>query len=556
MKLLLETGQVNLDSRTYLSADGQTRLSRIETALLGYLASRPKETISREELYEQIWNYKEGLQTRTLDLAVSRLRKKVERNPQEPVHLMTVYGSGYAFIPLGEDASELEAKTSVTRETRSNLTPEHTSFFGRQAELAQLDELTRMNRGITTVLGPPGTGKTRLVKQWASQQVRGGEYESLWFCDLTEARTELGVLQGVASGLNTPLTGNDTSLLVLTRQLGYTLAGLGRSLIIIDNVEQVIAFSAEAIKQWRTQAPDAVFLFTSQVPLGLPMEQRLPLAPFSISTSQLSLEESPALQLFVDRAQNVRPSFTLTEENREDIIAIIKALDGLPLAIELAASRIHLMSANAIHQRLGKRFQLLRRNARAGSGRHETLQAALSWAWELLQPWEQLALAQCSVFVDGFDWEAVEAVIKLEAFEKAPWGLDVVSELVERSLISVRETSTGGVRLYLLVSIAAFAEAKFQELSASTQEDAQRRHAQYYGRLGSPAYLSYRSGKTFSVHHQLSTELENIVSGIERCLRKQWYAEATALWPAAFLQLRNQGPLEKALLLIDQLMSC
>ena len=153
MKLMLEVGTVDLDARTVDHASGRTRLSSTEARLLRYLASRPNETISRDELYEKVWQYRPGLQTRTLDLAMFRLRKKVERNPREPAHLLTAYGSGYTFTPLGgpADTSEVSLDTPQTA-----FGHETTTFVGREAERQALTELLGPVSRCVTVLGPPG----------------------------------------------------------------------------------------------------------------------------------------------------------------------------------------------------------------------------------------------------------------------------------------------------------------------------------------------------------------------------------------------------------------
>jgi len=538
MNVLLETGLANLDARTLTHGDVRTRLSRIDTILLRYLASRPKETVSREELYANVWHYREGLHTRTLDLAMSRLRKKIEKNPQNPIHLLTVYGSGYVFIPLGEELGGLQLPSSADRQIQSNLEPEQTLFVGRTSAIEMLSELSQRKKSFTTVLGPPGTGKTRLVKHWAAQQIADQSVDSVWFCDLSDARTEFDLLQAAANGLCTPLAANEESPLVLARQLGYTIASRGEVLIILDNVEQVAEQTAKVIQQWRSQAPQAMFVLTSQVPLGLPMEQRMPLSPLPIPTDAAEDEESPAVQLFVDRAKAVKPDFAYTSDNAAEIIAIIKALDGLPLAIELAATRLHLMPPSVLREKLQQRFRLLRRHKRAGPTRHSTLHEAICWSWELLQPWEQSALAQCSVFRGGFDWDAVEAVVILDDFESAPWSVDVVAELVERSLVSVQEIGGGGARLSLLVSISVFAAEKLNAATKSAQTAVRKRHVAYYSRLGAPALLNahlnnLRSTEVIQRQGGLALEFDNVVVAFERCLENEWSVEVEAIWRGA-----------------------
>jgi predicted ATPase/DNA-binding winged helix-turn-helix (wHTH) protein len=515
MTLALEDCRINLDARTVVRGDERVRLTGTEVALLRYLVANPQRVLTREEIYREVWKHQHELRTRTLDLAILRLRKKIEMDPREPTHIVSVYGVGYTFVPLGkaiEASSEPEVPPAAT-----NLGREENDFFGREEEQATLNQLVESREGCVTVLGPPGTGKTRLVKHWAAQRLASGEVESAWFCDLTESRSEFEVLQAIATSFETTLPEKDPSPAVLSIRLGRAIAARGNTLVLLDNAEQVVKWLAPLLRSIWEQAPKACFVVTSQVPLGIAMEQRMPLSPLPIATGTGA--ENPAVQLFVDRARLVKPSFACTEENRADIEAVVTDLDGLPLAIELAAARVHLMSPSDLRAKLVDRFRILKRPKLAGPARHMTLQAALDNSWELLHPWEQAALACCSVFRGGFDWDAVEAVVDLGAWPDAPWSVDVVATLVERSLVRVREESN--TRLSLLVSVAAYAADRLAEMGDDETAGAELRHAQYYA--GMRARLRGRKAQPANLWSKLMPmELENLRVVVDRAMARGW----------------------------------
>jgi predicted ATPase/Tfp pilus assembly protein PilF len=429
----------------------------------------------------------------------------------------------------------------------TNLGREENNFFGREDEQRALTELMQTRSGFITVLGPPGTGKTRLTKHWATDHLSSGAVTSAWFCDLTEARSEEGVIQAVASDLGVSLTTTKDGVAALAELVGKAIKDLGVTLIVIDNAEQVVEWVGTLVERWWKHATEACFVVTSQVPTGVAMEQRMPLAPLPMPSPEDSDTPCPAVQLFVDRAQSVKPSFEQTPDNQADIAAIVRSLDGLPLAIELAAARMHLMTPATLHARLADRFRLLKRPKQAGPARHQALQAALDWSWDLLEPWEQAALAQCSVFHGGFDWEAVEAVVVLSAWPEAPWSVDVVAELVERSLVMAQEDKGGIARLTLLTSVAEYARARRAELSEAATQAAGLRHARHYAKLGSQDYLSSLS-TTGSVARRWRQhgELENLVVGVDVALDSADVETAARCALGATSVLAQHGPFLRA----------
>ena len=196
-----------------------------------------------------------------------------------------------------------------------------------------------------------------------------------------------------------------------------------------------------------------------------------------------------------------------------------------------------------LRARLSDRFKLLSRPASSGPRRQATLQGALDWSWELLQPWEQSALAQCSVFRGGFGWEAAEAVVDLVNWPEAPWVVDVVARLVEQSLVMVGEGPGGESRLSLLVSVGAYAADKLVEMGEAEVLAAERRHARHYAAFGTVEYL-----ESLGLHGgiqrrvQLHSEVTNLVVAANRGIRSDWIDEARQVCLAALKVWQSTGP--------------
>ena len=206
--------------------------------------------------------------------------------------------------------------------------------------------------------------------------------------------------------------------------LTEAIAGRGRCLIVLDNFEQVVQHADATVGRW-LDAPDAAYMVTSR--------ERLNLAGEVVQVVQSLPLDGAAIELFVARARGVKPDFTLDDSERRVIAQVVGLLDGLPLAIELAAARIALLSPAQLLLRLRERFTLLA--GRRGPSRQATLRAAIDWSWHLLNAWEQAALEQCSVFEGGFTLAAAEAVIDLSDWHDVPPVVDAIQALVDKSLL-------------------------------------------------------------------------------------------------------------------------
>ena len=352
--------------------------------------------------------------------------------------------------------------TSVER--TSNIPALSDEFVGRERELNALAEALSKNARLVTLTGLPGVGKTRLAHEFASNLHQEGQISGgVWFCDLANALTLTGMLSVVADVFNVP-AGDSEQDDERVEKIGRGLHGHGQMLVLLDNYEQLVTVGATTLRRWMALAPDATFLVTSQQALHLREEHHIALEP---------LEPEAAVSLFLKRARAGSPRKIDPKLAR----TIVERLDRIPLAIELAAARVKVLSPTQILKRLDRRFDLLTSTGKTALGHNSTLHGAIEWSWNLLDPWEQATLEQCSVFVGGFSLEVAEHVVDLTVFPDAPWLLDIVDGLVDKSLlrVSTADESDHTPRFGMYSSIAAFAEAK---LDATGEADAARtRHA-------------------------------------------------------------------------------
>jgi predicted ATPase/class 3 adenylate cyclase/Tfp pilus assembly protein PilF len=427
------------------------------------------------------------------------------------------------------------------REVRHNLAPERDAFVGRDAELRHLAERLDAGARLLTVLGPGGTGKTRLARRYAMAWL--GEWPGgVYFCDLSEARTVEDIHAAVALALGVPLgTGNASA------QLGHAIAGRSRCLVILDNFEQVQAHAPATVGRWLDRAAEASFVITSRERLHLPGEEVAPLEPMHLA--------SEAMELFTVRARARQPGFAITAGNRDAVAEIVRLLDGLPLAVELAAARVQVLSPAQIMARMKDRFALLS-GARGAAARQATLRAAIDWSWELLAPWEQAALAQCSVFDGGFTLEAAEAIVALGGWPEAPPVLDVINALVDKSLLrtwlpeSTRRLDIAEPFFGMYLSIREYASEKLHASGEPFATATDQRHGRYFACFGSDDALdALQMHGGIARRRTLALELDNLVSACRRAARRGESEVAAACFLAAWAILEAQGPFALAAML-------
>lgn len=363
---------------------------------------------------------------------------------------------------------------------RENLPIQPTTFIGRQAEVkAVRDLLMRENIPLLTLTGPGGMGKTRLALQAAAGLIDRFE-DGIYFVDLAPIHDPESVLATIARTIGLRQTSGRPLLDELKGQLRAQ-----KLLLLLDNFEQVTAAGPKVVELLR-DCPHLKLLVTSREALHLRSEHIFPVPPLALPRADLKqqsieqLTQFEAVRLFIERALAVKPDFEMTHENAPAVAEICVRLDGLPLAIELAAARIRLFSPQALLDRVGSRLKLLRGGARDLPLRQQTLRDTIDWSYELLDTGEQRLFALLSVFL-SCTFEAVEVVASRIKHLDEMGGdiLDGVASLVDKSLIRHADQGTGEPRLLMLETIREYAAERLEE-DTEFSAAARRVHATYF----------------------------------------------------------------------------
>ncbi|MDQ7842830.1 MAG: tetratricopeptide repeat protein [Armatimonadota bacterium] len=376
-------------------------------------------------------------------------------------------------------------------------------LIGREAETAGIrDLLTRRTTRLVTVVGPPGVGKTRLA-QAASDGLEGTFAEGRAFVDLAPVADAAGVLSAIAQTLRLREGAGSTPLDTLREHLAER-----RLLLVLDNFEHVLAARGE-VAGLLAACPGLRVLVTSRVPLNVRWEQRYPVAPLACPDPRRvydpqDLASYPAVALFVERARTLDPAFALDARNARAVAAICAQLDGLPLAIELAAARVNVLSPQAILERLGGVLDLLTEAPGDVPGRHRTLRAAVEWSYRLLSPGDQRHFRQLSVFAGGFTLEAAEALTGA--------ALDALVPLANHNLLSRDQNPGADGRFRILETVRAFAA---EVLAASgEEEDARRRHAVFFCDLAERAEPELTGSRQAEWLSRLDADADNLLAAM------------------------------------------
>jgi non-specific serine/threonine protein kinase len=396
------------------------------------------------------------------------------------------------------------------KEASSSIPIPLTSFIGRQKDLKEIARLLSSTR-LLTLTGPGGVGKTRLAIQAARDSTRKFRDGTYWvsLVGLTDPNL---ISQEIAQSLDMRETSNKAPMEMLMAQLKSR-----DILIVLDNCEHVIRACAQVAEQLLAACPKLKILATSIEALGLFNETiwhvpSLPLPEHQNNLALNDLREIASVALFVDRAANAKPGFSLTEKNAKFVSQVCQRLDGIPLAIELAAARIKVLSVDEISTRLDDRFSLLTTGSRTAIARHQTLRATLDWSHDLLTEPERSLFRRLSVFVGGFTLEAAEAICGHE------WTsdniLDLLGRLVDKSLVIVEaESGVGGTRYHLLETIRQYA---LEKLASVAETPAIRdRHLAYYLALAESSESKVFGSQSAEWFGRFDRELDNFRAAME-----------------------------------------
>lgn len=438
-----------------------------------------------------------------LDLGERRLKGLLR-----PEHLYQLNAAGLSstFPPL----KTLDA-------FRNNLPVQLTSFVGRETEIAEIKQELKVHH-LVTLTGPGGTGKTRLSLQVAADLLDLFQH-GVWFIELAPLTDADLIPQTILSAIGIGEQSGKPPLDLLKEYLHDK-----ESLIVLDNCEHLLEASANVVNVLLNASPELKILASSRELLGVKGEASY-LVP-SLSFPDLKhlpvieqLSQYEAVRLFLDRALLAAPQFTVNVHNAPFIAQICHRLDGIPLAIELAAARVKLLSVDQISARLDDRFRLLTGGARTALPRQQTLRALIDWSYDLLSENERLFLRRLSVFAGSWTLEAAEEVcsgVEGDTIQSAD-VLDLLSQLVNKSLVVVVEHSQSGETRYrMLETIRQYASDRL--LEAGDSEALRRRHLAYFVKLTVQAGTElYRSNQVFWLN-KLEEELDNLRTALEWAL--------------------------------------
>lgn len=493
--------------------------------------------------------------THPLDEPLQALRLRALRDAGRPAQALAAYDGVRRLIAdrIGADPGpELRAlheellhedappapPVRPARRPQGNLRARLTSFVGRESDIEAIRGDLAGAR-LVTLLGPGGAGKTRLSQE-AAESYAGGVPDGVWLAELAPVEDPDAVPEAVLTALGareTVLRGagaeelravsewhGDDPVVRLTEHCSPR-----RMLLILDNCEHVIDAAAHLAEQLLAHCPGLTVLATSREPLGVPGELLRPVEP---------LPEPTALRLLADRGAAARPGFCI-EDDRAAAAEICRRLDGLPLAIELAAARLRMLTPRQIADRLDDRFRLLTNGARTVLPRQQTLRAVVDWSWDLLDPSERTVLRRLSVFAGGCDLPAAEAVCgplggaeateaeaEAEAAE-ATEVADVLGSLVDKSLVVAAPSPQGVMRYRLLETVGEYAGERIDE--AGDRGAAERAHLVYFREFARVTEPRLRGSGQREAVEGLEIEYENLRTALRHAVAARDEQEALCL---------------------------
>ncbi|MAF09641.1 hypothetical protein CMK11_04250 [Candidatus Poribacteria bacterium] len=401
-----------------------------------------------------------------------------------------------------------------------NLPASLTSFIGREGQVEEVKGRLRETR-LLTLTGTGGTGKTRLSMRVGEESL--DEYpDGVWFVELASISDPdlvinvVAAVLGVQDGPGTPVPEvREPSAQPLMARLTQYLR-TRQALLILDNCEHLVEGAARVAEALLLECPDLRILATSREVLGVSGEATWRVPPLSMpgrdeDGAGLVGAEFEAMRLFVDRARAAKADFALTDENAGAVAAICRRLDGIPLAIELAAARVRAMSVEQIHERLDDRFRLLTGGGRTSARRQQTLRALVDWSYRLLDEPQQAVFCRLSAFADGFTMEAAEDVCAFGEVES--WDvLDLLLRLVDKSLVIVEEGGAGP-RYRMLETLREYGGERLVETGEARQ--VRERHFDHFAGFVHEAAPKFRAAAAIDAMDSVADDYGNIRQALE-----------------------------------------
>jgi len=465
------------------------------------LIERRERLVTKDELLELVWP-NVVVEENNLQVQVSSLRKTLGTEA-----IATIPGRGYRFALELSTAGEPPAPEARTH----NLPHPPTSFIGHEDDLAEYVELLGQVR-LLTLTGIGGCGKTRLAIKLA-ERVLPSFPDGVWFLDLAPLSDAERLPLTVITTLGIHKRADQPHVETLCRHLASR-----QLLLVLDNCEHLVAASAALAQSLLSAAPGVRVLATSREGLNVPGERTVTVRSLALPAIGSEhdiprLESCETVRLFVERARLAVSKFSLDAKTAPAVAEICRRLDGIPLAIELAAARVKVLSVEEIRARQDDRFRLLTGGRTTALARQQTLLAAIEWSYDHLAPDEQQLLRLLSVFAGGWTLAGAMRVIGDHADEYEV--LDLLTRLLDRSLVTIERTEGGTTRYAMLETVRQYA---LERLNQSGEGDAARtRHLEYYVALAEEAEPKLSGGKQGEWLVRLKAELDNLLQALAWC---------------------------------------
>ncbi|HWD35876.1 MAG TPA: winged helix-turn-helix domain-containing protein, partial [Casimicrobiaceae bacterium] len=506
---IYDIGPFRLDADVgVLTRDGATlTLGARGARVLTVLVEHVHEFVSKERLIELAWP-DVIVEESNLPVQIHAIRRVLGQASGGEQWIETLPKRGYRFA--GPVSAAADEGSDSKEATRSNLPQATTSFVGREADLVEIKRLLPIRR-LITIIGVGGIGKTRLALQ-AANEVISAYRDGAWFVDLGALRDGAMVPRALAQVLGVQERAGKPLINALCAHLRRL-----QTLVILDNCEHLLAACADVADAVLEAAARTTIVATSRESLRVAGEQVYPLQPLSLpdpGASMSDLQRSDAVQLLVARVRQQLPDFELTSARASAVAELCIHLDGIPLALELAAARARSLSVEQINARLGNRFRVLTGSAHGALPRQQTLRATLDWSYDLLGEDERVVLRRLAVFPGSFTLDAASAVASDDRIDDYA-VIDVLSQLVARSLV-VADPATSGARYRLLETTRAYALEKLVEVEETA--DIARRHAVHFRAFFERAPDDFLRLRDRQWHARYVPELEHVRAALDWAL--------------------------------------
>ena len=521
--------------------DGTRVDAKAMDVLVALVAAAP-QVLAAADLLERVWP-KVVVGDNVVHQAIAHLRAALGDRAREPRFIEHVPRRGYRLLARIERGAAAVVNVDGTTTARppasapGNLPIVLTTFVGRGAELDQVHGLLEAQR-LVTITGVGGAGKTRFALELAGRAAAAFA-DGVWLLELAPIADPALIMQVIATTLHLheragqPIS--DTVHAALAAQ---------RMLLVFDNCEHLIDACARVIESLLQHAPGLKVLATSRELLGIGGEYCWRIAPLALPDPAAlpplaALAEIESVRLLIERARETQPSFALTAQNAAPVAHICARLDGIPLAIELAAARLAVLTPAQICSRLDDRFRLLTGGYRTALPRQQTLQATLDWSYALLEAWEQTLARRLAVFAGGWTLEAAEAVAGGEPLQPASI-VELLTRLVDKSWVQLTGGSGGAPRYRLLETVRQYSIERL--LDAGEGDELRGRHRDYFAGLAERAARGLRTSDQPAAVAVLDAEQDNLRAAMVWCAHADAAAGltlASALW--RYWMIRGQA---------------